>query len=148
MVNNAPKAPAKPVGNLATARKQQAAMRQAEAEAKQRHPAGKQAPAKPAPKKPAAKKSAEQVEKTTYEAVGRGGVRRTATSTGVLSHAVDARVAGRKAAHLAAGAVIAFYASEAAAQKAADQINAGAAGPNWTDAIVVKVTVASAKAAS
>jgi hypothetical protein len=48
MVNNAHKAPAKPVGNLATARKQQATMRQAEAEAKQRHPAGKQAPAKPA----------------------------------------------------------------------------------------------------
>jgi hypothetical protein len=145
MVTNAPKAPAKPVGNLAQARKEQAAARQAQAEAKQRHPAGKQALAKPAAKKPvpakAAKPAATEQEKRTYAATGRGGVTNTRTSATVLSHAVDVKIAGRKAAHFSAGVVVQMYATEAAATKAAGEINSGSAGPDWTDAVVVPVTV-------
>ena len=38
-----------------------------------------------------------------------------------------------------AGVVVAFYASKDKAQAAADSINAGAAGDDWTDAVVVGV---------
>jgi hypothetical protein len=145
------KAPA-PVANLAQSRKEQAAMRQAAAEAKQRHPAGKQAPKAAAAKAPAAKPAAEkpaaakvekvEAEKVVYTATGRGGVVRRSTSTTVLSHAVDVKIAGRKAAQFAAGVIVQMYASEAAATKAAESVNAGAAGPDWTEAIIVPVEVA------
>jgi hypothetical protein len=110
------------------------------------------APAKPvgqarakAQPKAAPKKTATAVavsaEKVTYSATGRGGVRRTATSTGApLVAAVDARIANRRASHFAKGAVIAFYSDASKAQAAADKINAGEAGPDWTGAVVVKAT--------
>jgi hypothetical protein len=140
------KALAKPVANLADAKKAQAAMRQAEAGARQRHPAGSQRPAAKRPA-PAKKATATEAQKVTYQAVGRGGVTRTQQSASPLVAAVDVCIAGRKAGHFAKGAVIAFYATEAAATQAANEINGGAAGKDWTDAKVVKVTVASAKAA-
>jgi hypothetical protein len=142
---NTRKAPA-PVGNLRQARAEQAAARQGEAQSRQRRPAGKAQPGKaaqPATKKPAPAKSAPakvEAAKVTYSAVGRGGVTRTQQSTSPLSHAVDVCIAGRKAGHFSKGAVVAFYASEAAAQKACDQINSGEAGKDWSNAKVVKVT--------
>lgn len=145
------KAPAKPVSNLAEARKTQAAMRQAEASAKQRHPAGKPAPAK-APAKPAAKKTTPakaaakvEAEKRTYSATGRGGVTNSRSSATALSHAVDVKIAGRRGAQFAAGVIVGFYASVEAAQKVADEINGGSVD-GWSDAVVVTAT--QAKAAS
>lgn len=105
----------------------------------------KPAPKKTAPTKPVAAKP--EAQKVVYCATGRGGVERRSTSATVLSHAVDVKISGRKGAH-AAGCVVAFYSSEAAASKAAASVNAGEAGPDWSDAIVVAVRVASAKVAS
>jgi len=152
------KAPAKPVANLAAARKEQA-------QSRQRHPAGKQAPQKPA--KPAQGVVSgvvsgggtsrggtsgvvppQPVEKRTYSATGRSGKVNTRTSATVLTHAVDVKIAGRKGAQFAAGVVVQMYASEAAASKAAHEINSGAAGPEWSDAIVVPVKAVTTKAAS
>ena len=100
-----PKAPAQsaPVANLRESKRQQAALRQAEAGARQRHPAGSK---RPAAKAPAAKKTAPakatkpaaEVEKRTYSAAGRGGVTNSRSSATALSHAVDVRIAGRRGA--------------------------------------------------
>jgi hypothetical protein len=84
--------------------------------------------------KPAATPAADKV---TYTATGRSGVVRRSTSATRLTHAVDVKIAGRKGAQFAAGVVVAFYASKDKAQAAADSINAGAAGDDWTDAVVV-----------
>jgi len=78
-------------------------------------------------------------DKVTYTATGRSGVVRRSTSATRLTHAVDVKIAGRKGAQFAAGVVVAFYASKDKAQAAADSINAGAAGDDWTDAVVVGV---------
>jgi hypothetical protein len=139
------KAPA-PVGNLREARKEQAAMRQAQAQAKQRHPAGKQAPAK-APAKPAAKKATEakpakpakpavEVEKVTYTATARCGKTNTRASATPLAYAVDVKVAGKKQPHWQAGVIVGFYATAEAALKVVEEINGGNV-PDWSDAIVV-----------
>jgi hypothetical protein len=123
----APKAPA----NLAQARKQQAEARKAQAASKAAHPAGKKVAPAEAPAKPA------EAPKTVYSAVGRGGVERRSTSTTVLTHAVDVRISGRRGKQFEAGAVVAFYASEAAAAKAAAEVNSGKV-KDWSDARVVE----------
>jgi len=134
-----------PVGKLAEVRAEQAAARKAEAASKAAHPAGKRAPAKSAPAKtaPANTESRDtrlgEVEKVTYSATGRGGVTRTQKSATPLVAAVDVKIAGRRGAHLAAGAVVAFYVAREKAEAAAKSINDGAAGPEWTDAVVVAV---------
>jgi hypothetical protein len=148
------KAPAPPVANLAQAKRQQAALRQAEAEAKQRHPAGKaQAPAakklapatKPASKKVAATLATE-AQKVEYQATARCGKVNSRTSATPLAAALDVKISGKKNAAWSAGVIVAFYATAEAAQKVADEINGGAVD-GWSDAIVVAAT-ATAKAAS
>lgn len=139
-------APAQPVANLAAARKEQAAARQGEAQSRQRHPAGKAQPGKaaqPATKKPAPAKSAPakvEAQKVTYSATGRCGKVNSRSSATVLTHAVDVKISGRKSPQFSAGVIVQMYASLDAATKAAAAINAGEAGPEWTDAKVVKVT--------
>jgi hypothetical protein len=128
-----------PVGNMREARKEQAALRQAQAEANQRHPAGKQAPAKAPAKKPAPKKAAAakpEQEKFVYSATARCGKTNTRASATPLTHAVDVKIAGRKGAQFAAGVIVGFYASKEAAQKVVDEINGGGVS-DWSDAKVV-----------
>lgn len=132
------KAPAKPVANLAAARKEQAAARKGEAQARQRHPAGKAQP-KPAAAKAPAKKPAEAAEKRTYSATSRSGKVNTRVSTTPLVAALDVKIAGRKGPQFAAGVIVNLYAAASAAQKAADDINAGNVD-GWSDAVVVKAT--------
>jgi hypothetical protein len=127
------KAAPAPVGNLRQARAEQAAARKGEAAAKQRHPAGKQAPAKAAAKP--------EAEKLTYAATGRCGKTNTRVSTTPLSHAVDVKISGRKSPQFAAGVIVQFYASASAAQKVVDEINGGAVA-DWSDAKVVTVRCA------
>jgi hypothetical protein len=64
---------------------------------------------------------------------------RRSTSATPLSYAVDVKIVGRKSAAFGQGVVVAFYASQEQAQKAADEINGGAVA-DWSDAIVVDVT--------
>jgi hypothetical protein len=126
------KTPAQPVANLAQSRKEMTA-------AKAAHPAGKKATpaAKPAAKAPATKVAKKPAgEAKVYSATGRGGVVRRSTSTSVLSHAVDCKISGRRGSHFSQGVVVAFFATEAAARKAADKINAVKNG-DWSDAIIV-----------
>jgi hypothetical protein len=130
-------APAKPVANLADAKKAQAAMRQAEAEAKQRHPSARQRPAaKPAAKKPAPAKT--EATKVVYAATGTGGVERRTTTTAKIAWAVEACISGRRASHMSKGTVIAFYSDRAKADAAAATINSGGAGPDWSNARVIE----------
>jgi hypothetical protein len=130
--------------NLRDAKKTQAALRQAEAGARQRHPAGKKvAPAattKPAPAKAAKAAAKVEAEKVTYSATGRGGVTNRRSSTTALSHAVDVKIANRRGQQFSRGVIVGMYASIEAAQKVADEINGGSAGSDWTDAVVVKAT--------
>lgn len=120
-----------PVANLRETKRQMA-------QSRQRHPAGSQKPAaKAAPAKAAAKPAAKPAaEKVTYAATGRGSVTRTQQSASPLVAAVDVCIAGRRGQHFAKGVVVAFYADKAKAEGAAASINAGAAGADWTDAIV------------
>jgi hypothetical protein len=121
-----------PVGNLREARKEQAA-------AKQRHPAGKALP-KPAAKAPAkAAKPAQPVEKTTYSAQSRSGKTNTRQSATPLTAALDVRISGKKNPAWSAGVIVQMYADRAKAEAAAASINAGAAGSDWSDAVVVPV---------
>jgi hypothetical protein len=133
------RAPAKPVANLAQARKEQAAARKAEAASKAAHPAGSKRPAKAAPAKAAAKPATE-AEKLTYTAQSRSGKVNTRQSATPLVAALDVKIAGRKGPQFAAGVIVGMYASVEAAQKVADEINGGSAGSDWTDAVVVKAT--------
>src|SRR6516164_4576352 len=98
----------------------------------------RKAPAKQVPAKKAAPKKTAVATPIVYSAVGRGGVVRRSTSTTPLSHAVDVKIAGRKAPQFANGVVVAFFASEAAAQAACDKINS-AKGGDWSDAVVAVV---------
>jgi hypothetical protein len=148
---------AKPVANLAQARKEQAAARNAEAASKAAHPAGskrpaaKAAPAKSARAKSASKKAAKpEGEKLTYSATARCGKVNSRTSAAPLLAALDVRISqpARKGEHWQRGVIVAMYSSVEAAGKVAAEINSGSGADGWSDAIVVPVTVASAKAVS
>ena len=80
-------------------------------------------------------------DKVTYTATGWSGLVRRSTRATRLTHVVDAKIPGRKGAQFAAGVVVAFYESKDKAQAAADSINAGAAGDDWIDAVVLGTAV-------
>lgn len=131
------------VANLRDAKK-------AQAQAKQRHPAGKKLPttaAKPAPAKAAAKPAANRAEKPaeqekrTYSATARNGKTNTRASATPLVAALDVKIAGRKGAQYAAGVIVGFYTSKEVAEKAADEINGGGVA-DWSDAVVVPAKLA------
>ncbi|MGO9692949.1 MAG: hypothetical protein ACLPYO_03845 [Mycobacterium sp.] len=99
----------------------------------------KATPAKPAAAKAAPAKPAKPVAAKTYAATARSGKTNQRNSTTVLTHALDVKIANRKNAALwSAGVIVAMYGSLDAAQKVADEINAGAVG-DWSDAVVTPV---------
>jgi hypothetical protein len=130
------KAPA-PVADVTEAREARTA-------AKQRHPAGKTQPAAKAPAKAPAKPAVEKpakVEqpKVTYAATARCGKTNTRSSATPLVAALDVVIGGKNNPAWSAGVIVQMYADRAKAEAAAASINAGAAGSDWTDAVVVPV---------
>jgi hypothetical protein len=103
----------------------------------------RKAPAKRAPAKKTVATATVPVAKKVYAATGRGGVERRSTSATVLTHAVDVKISGRKGPQFAAGVVVAFYSSRAAAEKVVTQINGGNVA-DWSDAKIVTATAVSA----
>ena len=123
-----------PAKSLRESRKEQAAKKAAPAKAPAKPAAAKTA--KPAVDKPA-------VEAKKYSATARCGRVNTRASVTPLAHALDVKISGRKGAHYQQGVVVGFFATLEAAQKAAENINAGNVA-DWSDAIVVAVEAVSA----
>ena len=127
-----------PANDLRESRKEQAPAKKIAKPATAK--ATKAVAAKPAPAKPVAEAKPAEAEKRTYSATARCGRVNTRVSATVLTHALDVVIAGRKGPQYTSGVIVAMYSSLDKATKAADEINAGSV-PDWTNAIVVPVTL-------